>query len=240
MIIGCTPCLRTISALLQNKDPLSWASVHWLVECNATGMPLVGPVYTVIPLGDPGSTAWYTGAPLEKLSWNCPTLECNWTLYDYCDIAADIGTALEGLYQPPHTQAHIVKQSSIHASLKWQDDGTSSKWTGLCRFSFCLEYTALHYIPVLLSKRVEYFSITLCMPWIWAPLCFFVYLGLPYKWNQLSSKQLLSYQLYTKHKELHAGKWPAVMTSKPDALSTLGYHWTDCSGTTLAYASTQW
>ena len=37
-----------------------WSSVHW----NATGMPLVDPVYT--------------GTPLEKLSWNSPTLGCHW------------------------------------------------------------------------------------------------------------------------------------------------------------------
>ena len=37
-----------------------WSSVHWI----ATGMPLVDPVYT--------------GIPLEKLSWNSSTLECHW------------------------------------------------------------------------------------------------------------------------------------------------------------------
>ena len=30
------------------------------------------------------------------------------------------------------------------------------------------------------------------------------------------------------HKGLNAGKRPDLMTSKPDANSTLGYHWTDC------------
>ena len=53
-------------------------------------------------------------------------------------------------------------------------------------------------------------------------------------------------------KGLHAGKWPALMNSKPDSVSTLGYHWTnhtgrplepqvhwDAIGTTLADASTQ-
>ena len=55
------------------------------------------------------------------------------------------------------------------------------------------------------------------------------------------------------HKMLHAGKWPDLMTSKPDYVSTLGYRWTDHTGTplepqvhwdatgiTLADASTQW
>ena len=49
------------------------------------------------------------------------------------------------------------------------------------------------------------------------------------------------------------GKWPDLMTSKPDFVSTLGYHWTDhtgrplepqvhwdATGTTLADASTRW
>ena len=51
----------------------------------------------------------------------------------------------------------------------------------------------------------------------------------------------------------HAGKWPDLMTSKLDSVSTLGYHWTDhtgtplepqvhwdATGTTLAEARTQW
>ena len=66
----------------------------------------------------------------------------------------------------------------------------------------------------------------------------FVCLGLQYKWNQLSPNSFR----YTSciHKGLHAGKWPDLMTSKPDAPSTLGYHWTDCTGTTLADAIAQW
>ena len=55
------------------------------------------------------------------------------------------------------------------------------------------------------------------------------------------------------HNGLHAGKWPDPMISKPDSVSTLGYHWTDhtggplepqvswdATGTTLADASYQW
>ena len=67
-----------------------WSSVHW----NATGMPLVDPVYTGIPLGDPANTAGYTGTPLEKLSWNCP----HWNATgETVTIAAYTGTPLEGL-----------------------------------------------------------------------------------------------------------------------------------------------
>ena len=79
----------------------------------------------------------------------------------------------------------------------------------------------------------------------------FVYLGLQVKWNQFSSNN--SYHTNWIHKVSHAGKWPDLMTSKPDSVSTLGYHWTDhaglplepqvhwdATGTTLADASTQW
>ena len=59
---------QEINDIVWNKwnSPLPWASVHWLVQCtlechwNATGDPV------------------YTGTPLEKLSWNNPTLECHW------------------------------------------------------------------------------------------------------------------------------------------------------------------
>ena len=66
----------------------------------------------------------------------------------------------------------------------------------------------------------------------------FVYLRLQYKWNQLSSNN--SRHTSCIHKGLHAGKWPDLMTSKPDAPSTLGCHRTDCTGTTLADAIAQW
>ena len=59
---------------------------------------------------------------------------------------------------------------------------------------------------------------------------FFVYLGLQFKWNQITSN----------NSRLHAGKWHDLMTSKPDSLSSLAYHWTDYTGTTLADALTQW
>ena len=79
----------------------------------------------------------------------------------------------------------------------------------------------------------------------------FVYLGLQVKWNQLSSNN--SHHTLDIHKGSHAGEWPDLMTSKPDSVSTQGYHWADHTGrplepqvhwdgtgTTLADASTQW
>ena len=81
-----------------------WSSVHW----NATGMPLVDPVYT--------------GIPLEKLSWNSPTLECHWrnlvesaphwdATGETLTFAAYTGTPLEGLWQPTHAPTHIVEHA---------------------------------------------------------------------------------------------------------------------------------
>ena len=55
----------------------------------------------------------------------------------------------------------------------------------------------------------------------------FVYLGLQFKWNQISSNN--SHHTSCIYKGLHA-----------DSVSTLGYHWTNYTGTTLADASTQW
>ena len=79
----------------------------------------------------------------------------------------------------------------------------------------------------------------------------FVYLGLQVKWNHFSSNK--SHRTSCIHKGSHAGNWPDLMTSKPDSVSTLRYHWTDhtgrplepqvhwdATGTTLADASTQW
>ena len=66
----------------------------------------------------------------------------------------------------------------------------------------------------------------------------FVYLGLQFKWNHLNSNN--SRHTSCIHKRLHAGKWPELMTSKPDSVSTLKNHWTYYTGTTLANAITQW
>ena len=135
-------------------------------------------------------------------------------------------------------------QSSIHASLKWQDGGTPvSKWTGLCIFSLYLEFTALQWIPVLQHHSVHVFDMS--------TIIVIVYLRLQVKWNQFSSTN--SHHTSCIHKGSHAAKWPGLMTSKPDSVSTLGYHWTDhtgrplepqahwdATGTTLADANTQW
>ena len=58
--------------------------------------------------------------------------------------------------------------------------------------------------------------------------------------NEISFAQIPLTITSCIHKGLHVGKWPDLLTAKPDALSTLEYHWTDYIGTTMADAIAQW
>ena len=162
-----------------------------LISLTLSKCTLGGPMYTGMPpechwltqctLGYHTATqqilAGYTGTPFEKLSWNSPTLECHWrnlvetaphwdATGETLTFVAYSGTPLGGLWQPTHAPTHIVKQSSIHASLKWQDGGTPiSKWAGLCKFSLYLELTALQWIPVLLLTHVSTSTSSCAYPW---------------------------------------------------------------------------
>ena len=105
-------------------------------------------------------------------------------------------------------------------------------------------------MPVLLLTHVS--TSTLLCACLWNEHHYsFVYWGLQVKRNQFSSNN--SHHTSCIHKGSHAGKSPDLMTSKPDSVSTLGYHWTDhtgwplepqvhwdATGATLADASTQW
>ena len=106
---------------------------------------------------------------------------------------------------------------------------------------------------IVLLRLTEFGKIILKKkrPLLLARSVVFVYLALQVKWNQLSSNN--SHHTSCIHTGSHAGKWPDLMTSKPDSVCTLGYHWTDhtgrplepqvhwdATGTTLADASTQW
>ena len=88
-----------------------WSSLLW----NATGMPLVDPVYT--------------GRPNEYLQ---STLEHHWkslveTAPDWdatgetVTFAAYTGTPLEGLLQPTHAPTHIVKACRVASIPVWND-----------------------------------------------------------------------------------------------------------------------
>ena len=135
-------------------------------------------------------------------------------------------------------------------SLHWNTTGGGGGGGGGGLWLLYFEFTTVQSILVLLLTHVIT-SASLC-----ACLCYehhhiFVYLGLQVKFNQFSSNN--SHHTSCIHKGSHAGKWPDLMTSKPDSASTLGYHWTDhtgrplepqvhwdATGTTLADASTQW
>ena len=109
----------------------SWTEPHTLSQCT-----LAGPVYTGMPLECHWLTQctleyhWaterilvgYTGTPLEKLSWNSPTLECHcrnlvesaphWDATgETLTFAAYTGTPLERLWQPTHAPTHIIKHT---------------------------------------------------------------------------------------------------------------------------------
>ena len=98
----------TLACPVYTGMPLQW---HWLTQCTmeyhwATERILAG----------------YTGTPLEKLSWNSPTLECHWrnlvesaphwdATGETLTFAAYTGTPLEGLWQHTHAPTHIVEHA---------------------------------------------------------------------------------------------------------------------------------
>ena len=73
---------------------VSLVIVLWIITLRLC--PLVVPVYTKMPLnchrltqctlGYHWVTSAYLQGTLEKLSWNCPTLECQWRHPDYCSL----------------------------------------------------------------------------------------------------------------------------------------------------------
>ena len=157
----------------------------WTLEChwNATGWP---------------SAHWdTTGRHIEYLQG---TLEHHWKnlietgphwnatgeTLNFCSLQWN--TTGGTVTAHAHTQAHIIKQSSIHAS-KWQDDGAPfSKWTGLCKFRFYLEFTGLQWIPLLLLKHVSTSTSLCACLWYEHHYSFFVIWGqMKVKWNQFSS-----------------------------------------------------
>ena len=102
------------NALKCHWNATSWPSVHW------------------------DTTGWlgkYQHSALEHYWPNFDNLSLHWntTRKTYFKLF-HTGMSLEKLKQPTQSQAHLFKQSSIHASLKWQD----GNWTDFCRFSLYL------------------------------------------------------------------------------------------------------
>ena len=152
-------------------SPLPWASVHCLVQCtlecnwNTTGWPSVH--WDGIPLGDPVNSAGYTGTPLKKLSWNCPTLECHWRDSDWRNNTGGTVTATTLSLPPPHTPTPPTPTPPSPPPSRDIGGIPSSKQTGLCKFSFT--YCSTMDISSAL-QTCEYCNITLYMPWKWGPL----------------------------------------------------------------------
>ena len=80
---GKSARISEISAL-PYPEPVctGWSSVHW----NATGIPLVDPVYTGVPLGDTANTCRVHWNTTGKNSWNSPTPECRWRNSNFCSL----------------------------------------------------------------------------------------------------------------------------------------------------------
>ena len=187
--------------------------------------------------------------PLEKLSWIRPTLECHWINSNFCSLHWN---TTGGTVTASHAQTHIVKHAEYHPCqfemTRWRD---TSKQVDRCLYIhplFGVYCSAMDASSAL--NTCEYFNITL-NAFDMSTIIVFVYLGLQVKWNQFSLNN--SHHTSCIHKGSHAGKWPDLMPSKPDYVSTLGYHWTDHTGTPLesqvhwdatgarlADASTQW
>ena len=148
------------------------------------GMPLVDPVYTGIPLGDPANTCtcrvhWNTTGK----TWNSPTLECHWrnlvesapywgATGETLTFAAYTGTPLEGLWQPIHSPTHIVKHAEYHPCqfemTRWRDTSKQVDRSLYIQHLLGVYCSAMDTSSAL--NTCEYFNITLCMPLIWAPL----------------------------------------------------------------------
>ena len=127
----------------------------------------------------------------------------------------------------PHTQAPVVKQSSIHANLKWQDSRTTiTKWTGLHNVSFYLDTSSV-------LQKCEYFNIIMCMPWICAPLQFFCIFVVVLQMKSTSSNN--SRHTNCTHKGLHARKWP-----EPKELQTRVCQYTGIPLNRLHWNHTGW
>ena len=172
--LGCTQWVRQ-----QSSNPYP--------EPVYTGMPLECHWLTQCTLGNHWATqrifAGYTGTPLEKLSWNSPTLECHWrnlvesaphwdATGETLTFAAYTGTPLEGLWQPTHAPTHIVKHAEKHPCqfemTRWRD---TSKQVDR---SLYIQPLLGVYCPAMNNNSAlntcDYFNITLCMLLIWAPL----------------------------------------------------------------------
>ena len=124
----------TLSHQYPYPEPLytGWSSVHW----NAIGWPSV---HT-----DRGRSSEYTGTPLEKVSWNCPTLEYHWGNSDYCNLYLNTtGGAVTA-----HTHRHILLIRKAFISV-WNDkyftsSGIVIHYCIYCIYDYWYFFSLLH------------------------------------------------------------------------------------------------
>ena len=166
------PCPETVytgwSTLHRNTT--GWPNVHW----NTTGRP-----------GE------YFQGTLEhhrkNLVENAP-LECHRRNSDYCSLEWNTTGGGGGDYNSPHAHAHMVKQSSLHASLKWQDGkAPNSRWTCSGNAAFIWNLLLCSAYQVLLFTRVSTSTLLcVCMDII-TVIVFVVFWG--WTTNEISSAQ---------------------------------------------------
>ena len=144
--------------------------------------PYPGPVYTGMPLkchwlaqctlryhwANQRILVGYTRTPLEKLSWNCPTLECHWRNSDYCSLHRNTAGGTVKAHTP---HAHIVI-SKVAPMPVWNDNmaGRQAASRQVCVNSVL---RGVYCFPIHTSSALqtcEYFNLILCMPWIWTQL----------------------------------------------------------------------
>ena len=153
---------------------------------------LAGPVYTGMPLECHWLTqctlgywatqrilAGYTGTPLEKLSWNNPTLECHWRNLvesapqwdasgETLNFAAYTGTPLEGLWQPTHAPTQIVKHTCQFEMTRGRDTNKQVDRSLYIQPLLGVYCSAMDATSA--RNTCGYFNITLCISLIWATL----------------------------------------------------------------------
>ena len=213
-----TPSQCTVAGPVYTGMPLE---CHWLIQCT---------------LGYHWATQWIlqwntTGKTKLKLSSTGMQLK-------KLTIAAYTGTLWRDCDSP--NTPRDIKVSRVASMPVWND-----KMTGPQAASGQVSAIPAFTWSLLLSDAYEF-----CFSNMWilqhhsmhaldtSSIILFVYLRFQFKWNQLSSNN--SRHSRCIHRDLQAGKWPDLITSKPDALSTLECHCTDCTGTILANTIAQW
>ena len=155
MYIDCTDCCCN-SVLAVRRNGIHYT--HPDASLTLNQCTLAGPVYTRMPLECHCLTqcilgyhlatqrvlAGYIGTLLEKLIWNCLTLECHWGNLDYCSLHWN--TTGRTVTAPTHRH---LWWSTVASMPVWND----SKWSVLCKVSFYLEFISLQWLSVLCLIR---------------------------------------------------------------------------------------